>query len=112
MKIKPLNLEGEGIMAQSKEIVPVLNGHLRASGHVRPPKFRGGSVVIELVYGGVAAPYALIVHEELQAVVSGQPKFLEMPAKAAAKGMGSRIAKGIFRRLKAKGLAGKTTRSP
>ncbi len=58
---------GEVIMTRSKTVfAPVApdGGTLRNSGFVRPPKFGPGrQITIELVYGGAAAAYAIVVHE-------------------------------------------------
>jgi len=56
--------EGERVMSKSKEEVAVgVDGTLRASGFVRPPKRDMGSIKVELGYGGAAQGYAAAVHE-------------------------------------------------
>lgn len=88
---------GEEIMTQGKRITPVRDGHLRASGHVSLPVQDAQTVSVELGFGGVAGSgnhggesntedvgYALIVHEDLLAHHTvGQPKYLEVPVRAA-----------------------------
>lgn len=92
--------EAEGIMAQSKELVPVDTGALRASGHVGLPERAGGTIRVVLGYGGPAAPYAFKVHEDLEAFHDdGQAKYLEMPIRQATAGMVQRIVAGMRRRL-------------
>lgn len=70
----------EEVMAKAKELTPVDTGALRASGHVQPPVEDARGVSVELGFGGPAAPYAVYVHENLDARHTvGQAKFLEEP---------------------------------
>ncbi len=72
---------GEKIMNTSKrEFVPVDLGTLRSSGHVEPPtRGKGREISVALVYGGPAAPYAIVQHEgDFQHKV-GSRKYLERP---------------------------------
>lgn len=55
--------EANVVLNESKKIVPVATGNLRASGKVERPVVGKGKAYVEITYGGVAAPYALIVHE-------------------------------------------------
>ncbi len=72
--------EGERIMASSKKQVPVDTGALRSSGIVEPPVVLADSVSVTLGYGGTAVPYALKVHEDLQARHTvGNALYLERP---------------------------------
>lgn len=89
---------GERIMAAAKPLVPVDTGTLRASGFVELPKIAGGSISVELGFGGPAAPYALAVHENPRSgqtggrspqgakyphyAATGQWKYLETPFRA------------------------------
>ena len=76
-----LNQAGERIMADSKELVPVDLGTLKASGHVTADESAG---VVTLGYGGPAADYAIVQHESLDFHhTTGQAKFLEEPFIAA-----------------------------
>lgn len=86
---KALYQEAEEIMADAKEnYVPVDWGALRGSGFVEQPK---GSVVI-LGFGGPAAPYAVYVHENMQAHHNvGSAKYLEIPLNKAKNGLAGRI---------------------
>lgn len=91
-----INIEAEIIMAEAKGLAPVDLGTLRASGFVKPPKFRRSKISISLGFGGPAAEYALFVHEDLTANHPvGQAKFLEQPFKKRLSGMSARIAKRI-----------------
>lgn len=95
-----LRVEGELIMTDSKQhYVPVDLGTLRSSGHVLPVHIeRGAEVSVELVYGGAAAPYALIQHEveEFNHTV-GEWKYLEKPLRKALAGMAGRLAERVKR---------------
>lgn len=81
--------EAEVVMTAAKtDYVPVATGALRASGFVDPPlqTLDGGSVT--LGFGGPAAPYAVIVHEDLtKRHPVGQAKYLELPLRARIQGM-------------------------
>jgi hypothetical protein len=94
---RALRIEGERIMTRSKqEFVPVDLGALRASGHVQEPTRRGKDVEVVMAYGGPAAPYALIQHEnpDFRHRV-GQWKYLEQPMREAEPGMADRLAKAL-----------------
>ena len=73
---------------------------LRSTGYVELPTEDGGTVSVELGYGGVAGKgkgakevgYAVYVHENLEAHHPvGQAKYLEQPVNQAKSDMGSRI---------------------
>lgn len=88
-----LQTEAELIMTRSKrDFVPVDQGVLRASGHVKPATRRGSKAYVELGYGGAASDYALVQHERMdfQHTV-GQAKYLEQPVKDAASGFAKRV---------------------
>jgi hypothetical protein len=89
--------EGERIMTRSKqEFVPVDTGALRASGRTQPPEVTSTSITVVLSFGGASAPYALVVHENLQAHHAvGQAKYLEQPINEAVAGMDARLAGDI-----------------
>jgi len=55
--------EANTVLNESKKIVPVATGNLRASGKVEDPQSMGTRTTVEITYGGAAAPYALYVHE-------------------------------------------------
>lgn len=75
------------ILAVSQRLVPVDTGALRGTGHVTAPKVDSKSATVEVVYGGPAAPYARIVHEDLNAHHTvGQAKYLETAATAEREG--------------------------
>jgi hypothetical protein len=62
-----LNEQHEEIMTLAKERTPVDTGALRASGHVVPPRIVARSIQSIGAFGGTAAPYAVVVHENLAA---------------------------------------------
>ncbi len=86
--------EATTVLNESKRIVPVKTGNLRASGRVERPMRLGVSrYAIEVTYGGAAAPYAIFVHEippnsggrwgtGLTHKQGKTYKFLEIPANA------------------------------
>lgn len=94
---RALNVEGERIMTVSKrDFVPVDQGTLRASGHVRAPHIRGTRAEVTLGYGGAASAYALVQHERLDfAHTVGTAKYLERPVNDAATDFGRRVAKHL-----------------
>lgn len=92
---KALRQEAEIEMTEAKRRTPVLTGNLRSSGHVVGPDKKSNDVEVSLRFGGPAAPYAIYVHENLEAFHKvGQAKFLEstlmeslphLPARVAAR---------------------------
>ncbi len=88
-----LYAEANRIMALSVRITPRDTGALRASGHVEGPTLTARGPEVEMGYGGSSAPYAVFVHEKLDAHHDvGQAKFLEQPVLEAANGLGQRLA--------------------
>jgi hypothetical protein len=89
--------EGNEIMKESKEIVPIDKGVLKASGHVQTPVIAGKDVSVTLGYGGAAAPYAIFVHERMN--VRHKPptraKFLEEPLNRRRSGMLRRLGDDV-----------------
>lgn len=86
-------LQAQSIMAQSKRLVPVDTGRLRATGYVGPPENRGLFRI--QVQAGYGTEYAVPVHEDMDARHSPglTAKYLEKPTKAAAPKAAQRIAK-------------------
>lgn len=86
--------QAEIIMAASKaDYVPVDTGALRASGYVAPPVIGEMQASVELGFGGPAAEYAVIVHEDLtKRHKVGQAKYLEIPLRARLGGMPAVLA--------------------
>lgn len=81
---KALYSEGQRILADAIPLTPIDTGSLRASGHVKPPEVAGDTVVVQIGFGGAAAPYAVYVHErlDLSHAAPTQAKFLETPLLA------------------------------
>lgn len=94
-------------------LVPYDTGNLARSQIVHHPKQAGNNVHVDITYGGVAEPYALVQHENLDffhpSRASGLPpngrqaKYLEEPAREAMIGLTYRlgirieaIARGII----------------
>lgn len=77
--------KAQEVMTDAKRRTPVDDGHLRASGYVTRPTQEGSAWVCEVGFGGPAAPYALIQHEELGFRHRvGEAKYLENAVKALA----------------------------
>jgi hypothetical protein len=91
-----LRAEAEIEMTEAKRRTPVLTGVLKGSGHVTGPRFRGRNITVELKFGGPAAPYAVAVHENLEAFhKNGEAKFLERPLMESAPHLAARVARRI-----------------
>jgi hypothetical protein len=95
--------EGEEIMGESKEIVPVDQGILRDSGGHYGTQSDDKGVYVRYGYGGAAASYALIQHETPPSVFSHAEgrswKYLEIPVFEAVQTMGPRMAGRLAARL-------------
>ena len=85
-------------MTEAKRRTPVDTDKLRASGRVSPPERKGRSISVTLSFGGASAPYAIYVHENLEAnhanppFGGGQAKFLESVLNESRPYMLQRIA--------------------
>lgn len=92
-QVRALYQEAQVEMTESKKRVPVDTGTLRSSGHVVKPATVGNRTTVDLVYGGAAEEYAIIVHEDLDAFHKvGQAKYLESVLMESAPHMTKRIA--------------------
>ena len=93
--------EANKIFFDSQAQVPIDTGALRASGIVTKPYISGNTVTVEIGYGGAAAPYAAIVHEDLEANHEvGKAKFLEDPLTQAIPELGKSVANSVEQLLK------------
>lgn len=98
---RALYTEANKIFFDSQAQVPIDTGALRASGMVTKPYFVGNTATVEIGYGGAAAPYALIVHEDLEANHEvGKAKFLEDPLTKAIPELGKSVANSVEQLLK------------
>lgn len=96
-----LYLEAELIMTDSKQnYVPVDTGVLRNSGTVTKPVITNKSVEVTLGYGGPAADYAVVVHEYPPNVGQGKNKYLSRPLNKAERGLVTRVADTMRKRVK------------
>jgi hypothetical protein len=86
---------------ESMRRTPVEFGALKRSHVVHEPVISGDEITVMITVGGVAAPYALDVHEDLEAFHDdGEAKFLESTIRESAGHMASRIAARMnFNRL-------------
>ena len=93
---RAVRMEAEVEATESKRRTPVDTGALRASIHVEGPVMEGKAIGAAIVAGGVAAPYALAVHEDMDAYHAvGQAKFIESTLKESAPFLPQRIAKRL-----------------
>jgi hypothetical protein len=83
-------------MAEMKAQTPVDTGALRSTGHVEPPVISGREIRVDLGFGGPAAPYAVIVHEDLDAHHPvGNAKYVERPLLESAPFLPERIGRRL-----------------
>jgi hypothetical protein len=96
-----IRVEHERIMTTAKRRTPVDTGALRASGHVQPTRVEAGGRLVSVGgFGGPAAPYAVVVHEDLTARHPvGQAKFYETSVLEAQRDMAERLAAHIRRHM-------------
>lgn len=92
--------EMEIIRTNSMEIVPVDQGDLRNSAFVvgvNPEIEDSGTAQVSIGYGGVAASYAVVQHENpnFRHAEGKTWKYLERPAMEAINGMGERLAAAL-----------------
>lgn len=86
---------------ESQRRTPVDTGALRGSHEVSSPMIERHDISVTISVGGVAAPYAVIVHENLEAHHDvGQAKFLESVI-LESKGL---LARRIAARIDLRGL--------
>jgi len=100
----------EEVMEDSKNggsagvVVPVLTGALMNSGKVLPPTDNGSQIEVVMGYGDESAPYALYVHEELDAKNGGAinwtrpgsgPKYLTRPLESKQSELPQRCADAV-----------------
>lgn len=81
---------------ESMRRTPVDTGALRASHNTTKPEIDGRDISVSIEVGGPAAPYAIHVHENLEADHPvGQAKFLESTLNESRPFLAARIAKRI-----------------
>ena len=89
-----LYAEGNRIMGESVQRVPVDTGLLRSTAHVERPVMTGSTVEVALRYGSHGlADYAILIHEDvtMNHPHGGEAKYLQTPLLAAATGMAARL---------------------
>lgn len=90
--------EGNRIMGESVQLVPVDTGLLRSTAHVARPETAGSRVEVELRYGGHGtAPYAAQVHNDstMNHPHGGQAFYLQAAVFAATAGFTERLVAGV-----------------
>lgn len=81
---------------ECKRLCPVDTGALRASIHVEGPFRDGRAISAKIVAGDASIDYALVVHEDLEAIhKNGEAKFIERPLDESAPYMPARLAARI-----------------
>lgn len=91
-----LRQEAEIEATEIKKRTPVETGALRASIQVEGPIRDGRKVTCKISAGGPAEPYALVVHEDLEAYHKvGEAKYIERPLAESAPHLAERVAKRI-----------------
>ncbi len=94
--IRALYIETEIETTEAKRRTPVDKGPLRASVHQEGPTRKGRAIGTMIVAGGPAAPYAIYVHEDLEAEHPvGQAKFIESVIMEVRPHLAARLAKRI-----------------
>ncbi len=79
------------IEQESRNRTPVLTGALRASHETMEPEINGDRILVRIVVGGPAAPYAVEVHEKVEIPHrNGRSKFLQSAMEEAAESYFSR----------------------
>lgn len=90
---KALYAEAQTEREESMRRTPVDTGALRASHTVTQPKVSGRDIEVTIGVGGPAAPYAVHVHENLEAFHAvGQAKFLQSTLFESIPFLAKRIA--------------------
>lgn len=88
-----LVVEARVEMQESMRRTPVKTGALRDSHEVQAAEMNGRDVEVTIAVGGPQAPYAVYVHENLEAHHDiGQAKFLESTLRESAPFMAARLA--------------------
>jgi len=93
--------EAQNILSDSRAIVPFLRGVLSSSGRVHEPVMYADSVLVEVSYGGAAAPYAEVQHENMDFAhkTPRQALYLYTPVEEARNDFGGRLKSRIERLL-------------
>lgn len=98
---RALYQETEIETTEAKKRTPVDTGALRSTVHTEGPTVQGRAISTAIVAGGPSAPYALAVHEDLEAFHPvGQAKYIESVINESA----SHIAARVVQRLDLKKL--------
>lgn len=93
---RALTIETEVEAKEVRRRTPVDTGELRASIYVERAERDGKRIFSRIVAGGVSAPYAIYVHEDLDAIHKvGQAKFIESVLLESRPYMAARVARRI-----------------
>jgi hypothetical protein len=90
---------GARVLEKAQQIVPHETGTLEGSGDIEP--LGEGRIGVMVFFGGAAAPYAVIQHEDLTLHHANgrQAKYLERPAMEGRADTRRDVAEGIRREL-------------
>ena len=93
---KALALEAKPIEKESRRRTPVETGALRDTHRISEPEIRGGVASVAIGVGDASTPYAVFVHESMEAAhASGQPKFLQSATLEAKSALAAKLGKQI-----------------
>jgi hypothetical protein len=93
---RALFIEAEIEAKEAKKRTPVDLGNLRGSIHVTEPVIVRQTMSVSIVAGGPSAPYAIYVHEDLEAFHQvGQAQFIESVIMESRPFMAARVARRI-----------------
>lgn len=104
---RALREEADEAFLMSQSFVPVRTGTLLTSGEVHGPRMTGTKAVVDITYGGPAAPYAFIVHEVppnsggrwgsgYKHDFPTRWKYLENPVRIYSRDMGTRMTARVL----------------
>lgn len=107
--------EANDIMNKSKRLVPLEDGILRGSATIEPVEVSGQQFHVRMGYGGAAAAYALIQHENMafhhpglhskrKGQVGRSAKYLETPVRQAAPTLERKLARIVMNYFALNGL--------
>jgi hypothetical protein len=96
---RALFVVGQGVLQESKKIVPKKLETLKQSGTVDPPKMTSEGASLEISYGGPAAAYATAIHEHPSG--SSPPSWGTKKLKFTTPGTGTKyLEKPLFKKAK------------
>ena len=93
---RALAVEAKPIEKESRKRTPVSTGALRDTHRISEPEIRGGVASVAIGVGDASTPYAVFVHESIEAThASGQSKFLQSATLDAKPSLAAKLGKQI-----------------